>query len=45
MDEILAALDAITANYPRHSLAARALAMEYFASDHVISRLLAGAGL
>jgi hypothetical protein len=44
-DEVHAALDAIAADYPAHSKAARALAMEYFASDVVISRLLAEAGL
>jgi hypothetical protein len=45
MDETLAALDAIATDYPRHSRAARALATEYFASDGVVSRLLAEAGL
>jgi hypothetical protein len=45
MDEVLAALDAIARNYPRHSRAARELATEYFASDRVVSRLLAEAGL
>jgi hypothetical protein len=45
MDEILAALDAINGDYPKHSAAARAVAAEYFASDHVISQLLREAGL
>jgi len=45
IDEVLAALDAIATDYPKHSRAARALAMEYFASDRVVSRLLAEAGL
>ncbi len=45
MDEVLAALDAIATDYPKHSRAARALAMEYFASDGVVSRLLTAAGL
>jgi hypothetical protein len=45
MEEVLAALDAIARDYPKHSRAARELAMEYFASDRVVSRLLAEAGL
>ena len=45
MDEILAALAAIEADYAAHSKAARGLAEEHFASDRVIGRLLAGAGL
>jgi hypothetical protein len=45
MDEVLAALDAIAGDYAAHSKAARELAMEYFASDRVVSRLLAEAGL
>jgi len=45
MDEILAALDAINRDYAKHSAAARALAVEYFGSDHVVSRLLVEAGL
>ena len=35
----------IAADYPRHARAARALAGEHFASDHVLARLLAGCGL
>ena len=45
MEEVLAALDAIAGDYTKHSRAARELAMEYFASDRVVSRLLAEAGL
>jgi len=45
MEEVLAALDAIATDYPKHSRAARELAMEYFASDRVVSRLLTEAGL
>lgn len=44
-DEAAAAVDAINADYPRHSRAARMMAAEYFGSDAVISRLLAEAGL
>jgi hypothetical protein len=45
MEEALAAFAAIAADFPRHSRAARALAAEYFASDRVVSSLLAGCGL
>jgi len=44
-EEALAAIDAITADYPSHSREARALAGEYFSSDRVIGALLAEAGL
>jgi hypothetical protein len=44
-DEALEACAAISADYPRHSRAARAIAAEYFASDRVVSGLLAGCGL
>lgn len=43
--EALAAVTAINADYPRHARAARDLAAEYFASDRVLSVLMAGAGL
>jgi hypothetical protein len=43
--EALAGIDAIAADYPAHSRAARALATEYFASDRVLRALLSGAGL
>lgn len=44
-DEALAAVDAIAADYPGHSRAARELAREYFAADRVIGALAAAAGL
>jgi len=44
-DEALAAIDAIAADYRRHSRAARALAGEYFAADRVLGAVLAAAGL
>jgi hypothetical protein len=44
-EEALAGIDAIAADYPAHSRAARALAAEYFASGRVIGSLLAEAGL
>ncbi len=45
VDEALAAIAAINADYPRHSRAARRMAAEYFGSDRVISSLIAEAGL
>jgi hypothetical protein len=44
-DEALAAIDAIAAEYGRHSRAARALAGEYFAADKVLAPMLAECGL
>jgi hypothetical protein len=44
-DEALAAIDAIAADYGRHSRAARALAGEYFAADRVLGAVLGAAGL
>jgi len=44
-DEALAGIDAIAADYAGHSQAAREIAREYFASDRVLGRLLAEAGL
>jgi hypothetical protein len=44
-EEALVAIDAIEADYPRHSRAARELASEYFASDRVIGDLLKEVGL
>jgi hypothetical protein len=41
----LAAIEAVNADYPRHSRAARRLAAEYFDSDAVIGRLMKDAGL
>jgi hypothetical protein len=43
--EALAAIDAVNADYPRHSRAARAVAAEYFSSDRVLSKLMSEAGL
>jgi hypothetical protein len=40
IDDVLAAIEAIVGDYPRHSRVARALAVEYFDSDKVLSRLL-----
>jgi hypothetical protein len=39
-DDVLAAINALEADYQRHARAARALAAEYFDSDKVLSRLL-----
>jgi GT2 family glycosyltransferase len=43
-DEILAAVEAINSDYPRHSRAAEEIAREYFAHDVVLTRLLADVG-
>jgi hypothetical protein len=39
-EDVLAAIDALRGDYPRHARAARALAEEHFDSDKVLSRLL-----
>jgi hypothetical protein len=44
-EEALAAIDAVAADYPVHSRAARALACEHFAADRVLGALTAAAGL
>jgi GT2 family glycosyltransferase len=44
MEDILAAVDAINSDYPRHSRAAEEIAREYFAHDVVLGRLLADVG-
>jgi hypothetical protein len=44
-EEAVAALAAINADYRRHSRAARVVAAEYFASDAVVSAMMAEAGL
>ena len=44
-DEAVAALQAINGDYRRHSRAARMMAAEYFASDGVVSAMMAEAGL
>jgi hypothetical protein len=43
--EALAGIDAIAADYPRHSRAARELAREYFGAERVIGDMLAACGL
>jgi hypothetical protein len=45
MDEILAALDAVNADYDRHHRAARAIAEECFRAETVLALLLEEAGL
>jgi hypothetical protein len=45
MDEILAAIDAVNSDYPRHSRAARDIAQEYFAAETVLSKLIQDLGL
>jgi hypothetical protein len=44
-DDVLAAVDALNADYPHHAAAARALAEEYFDSDKVLPRLLRAVGV
>jgi GT2 family glycosyltransferase len=44
MEEILAAVEAINSDYPRHSRAAEEIAREYFAHDVVLGRLLREVG-
>jgi hypothetical protein len=44
-DEAVAAIDAIGADYPRHSRAAREVAREYFAADRVLAAVLNEIGL
>jgi hypothetical protein len=44
-DEVLAAIDALRSDYPRHCRAARALAETYFDSDRVLARLLQQIGV
>src|SRR5262245_4933824 len=41
----LAAIESINADYDRHARAARSIAVEYFESDRVLSKLLAEVGL
>jgi len=45
IDEALTGIDAINADYRRHTRAARAIAAEYFDSDKVLSHLIAAVGL
>jgi glycosyltransferase involved in cell wall biosynthesis len=44
-DDALAAIEAVDADYERHSRAARAIAEAYFDSDKVLARMLAQLGL
>jgi hypothetical protein len=45
MEEVLAAVDEINAHYEFHCQAAREVAQEYFAADHILKQLLGEAGL
>jgi hypothetical protein len=45
LDDILAAFDALTSDYARHSRAARAIAEEYFRAETVLAKLLDDLGL
>ena len=45
MDDILAAVDAIEADYAGHCCAAKEIAREYFAAEKVIGSLMERAGL
>jgi hypothetical protein len=45
MEEILAAIEEINTDYPRHCLAAREIAHEYFDADSLLGRLLSEAGV
>jgi hypothetical protein len=44
-DDVLAALDAVNADYAHHQRVARAIAEEYFRAETVLARLLEDAGL
>jgi hypothetical protein len=45
LDDVLAAVDAIRSDYPRHSRAARDIAEEYFSAPRVLASLMERAGL
>jgi hypothetical protein len=45
MDEVLAAVEAINADYPRHSRAAAGITREYLSYDVVLPRILAEVGV
>jgi len=45
MDDILGAMEAIAADYDRHSAAARRIAQDYFRAETVLARLLADLGV
>jgi hypothetical protein len=44
IEEILAAFDAVSADYQKHSRAARAIAAEYFKAETVLAKLLSDLG-
>ena len=44
-DDALAAIDSINSDYGRHARAARSIAVEYFDSNKVLSKLLTAAGV
>jgi hypothetical protein len=44
-EEALGSIDAIIADYSKHSSCARMIAREYFAADRVVGSLLAATGL
>jgi hypothetical protein len=45
MEEVLAAVENINSDYPRHCLAAREIAREYFGADRLLAKCLSEAGL
>jgi len=45
MEEVLAAIEEINSDYPRHCRAAREIAYEYFAADRVLAKCLSEAGV
>jgi hypothetical protein len=45
MDDLVAAFEAVEADYERHSRAARAIAQEFFRAETVLARLLADLGI
>ena len=45
VEEAAEAIRAIRADYPAHSVAARAIACEHFDSDKILSHMLAEAGV
>lgn len=45
MEEIIAAFDAISSDYDKHSRAARAIAEEYFSAEAVLAKLIVDLGL
>ena len=45
MDDVLAAIDAIESDYPRHCRAAREIAESHFGAERVVGSLMSRAGL